>query len=287
MNEAVASAFPSPPFQVALNVDPGSGFADSAQRGTVRVKCENTTCCLLGINTRIAVVEFGSCGSHSGISLLERIKQLSDRLGLPAVIVDDESGIEFRIRTTPPTTIGIDLRKLGILSSGMSFYNKRGFLPANWDRLSSAYTEFIAQDVSALNLGNPKYAHMLMPEDVLDIDEWLGEQYPSRTPASRTIQYVFSRIARELKQMGPVVSDPELYPRLRQYHDLINRATIPEPSYNMHDLTYYPEDKRKMGGERRCLRRPRTRKTARQKTGQKRTSDAVSSRQSKKGWPIN
>jgi len=168
------------------------------------------------------ILGLAKCGNNSGKSVIDMIKNIAKLKGVSQIIIDsDESAIYEK-------DVPLDLRKLSILTTGQSWYNKQGFHKnlnkENLDKLYSDFAEYINYPINDLkfyprsgsyNKHNLTYEYV---RTLVDIDH------------TDTIKSTFAKIKKDLKSF-----DKQQLILLSRILDAID---IPKFEQNIHGLSY-------------------------------------------------
>jgi len=102
---------------------PSGIFRNSFEIYHLPYSSENDSCVVFSINPEfINVIAIQKCGHLRGTEIIELIENISKKLNISRITLLDASNIEIRNRCS------FDLAIISILSSGMSWYNKLGYI---------------------------------------------------------------------------------------------------------------------------------------------------------------
>lgn len=196
------------------------------------------------------ILGLARCGKNSGKSVIDLIKKIAKQKGISQIIIDsDESAIYEK-------NVPLDLRKLSILTTGQSWYNKLGFHKnlnkQHLDKMYSDFAEYINNPIVNLEFYRPGTynRHNITYESLktlIDIDD------------NDTIQSAFVKINHELKYFDKN--------QLTLLSRILEAISIPSFDQNIHGLSFRVG---KTGGFRRSVTRKRLSKKRLLRNGDKR-----------------
>ena len=231
--------FPSTKFNVVIN-NPGTDIVSV----TITNKTKDPVICvkftikgrIIELNSLLKCRDTDTGAFVTGTALLTKVETFAKQLGITDIILYDESKINVCGNQ-------IDLAHFKILTTGMSWYNKLGYVSSRHASDMKANSAFIVSPIAA------------------QLTEDMRNTFPPASP-DETVQSYVTRIFTSIRQQEPTCSQDDIA-RGRYLHNMIVNRLKGNISYNT-QLTKYLKQlagRRKLGTKRKKPnKKKRTRK---------------------------